>query len=609
MLKTRSARSGAGGIRALRFTLRSAVLSIAVAAVAALGPGCASGGSSGTSANPEDARLERLFDRYLDFLFRTSPTTATSLGFHELDAELDDLSREALERRATELAGFVSRLGTDLDRSRLSADGRADHDIFRNEVEGSLFSLRELRPYQKDPLVYSDVISGAVYEILKREHAPLDERVRNAIARMRRLPRLLDQAKANLAAPPAPHVDVAIRRNAGAIDFYEKDLVPFVKGSSLEDRALAEGKKAAAALREYQRWLENDLRPRATGDWKLGRKLWEMKLRHSLDSSLYAAEIRRKALGEFNWVRQEMYRVAKELWPTYFAGRPLPTGENALQETTRAIVDRIADERATRETIVADARRAVEELRAFIREKDLLALPEPDRCRIIVMPEFRAGVSTAYLDPAPPLDPDGQSFYAIEPIPRDWPEEKVESRLREYNDHMLKVLSIHEGYPGHYVQLEYSNRHPSKIRRVLGNGPMIEGWAVYSELMMAEAGFAGFDPRFRLSRMKFYLRAVINALIDQGLHFGEMDDAAALALMIDGGFQERNEAEGKLIRAKVTSTQLSTYFVGFQEVYSLREEVKAREGERFSLKGFHERFLSQGSPPVRVIRAALLGEE
>jgi hypothetical protein len=303
-----------------------------------------------------------------------------------------------------------------------------------------------------------------------------------------------------------------------------------------------------------------------------------------------------------------MYVVAKVLWPTLFEGTRIPEGDEALQTTVRAVLDAVSREHSTREGIVEDARRVVERLRVFLRERDLVTLPDPDRLAIIVMPEFQAGVSTAYLDPAPPLEPEGRSFYAVEPLPSTATDAEVESRLREYNTYMLDILSIHEGYPGHYLQLEHSNRFPSRIRKIFSSGPMVEGWAVYTERMMVENGFGDGNLKLKLNQLKFYLRAVTNALIDQGLHADAMSEETALELMMKGAFQEANEAAGKLRRAQVTSTQLSTYFVGFQEVQSLRDDVEKAEGANFSLKSFHDRFLSQGSPPVRVIRDFILSK-
>jgi uncharacterized protein (DUF885 family) len=243
----------------------------------------------------------------------------------------------------------------------------------------------------------------------------------------------------------------------------------------------------------------------------------------------------------------------------------------------------------------------VAELKKFIKEKDIVRLPDPDRCDIIEMPEFQRGNSTAYLNSAPPLDPKAKSFYAVSPPPKDWDAGRVASFYEEYNHSMLKVLSIHEGYPGHYVHLEYSNRHPSLIRRVLQSGAFAEGWAVYTEQMMLDQGFGDGDLSLRLHQLKFYLRAVINTILDHKMHCSAMTDDEALKLLLEGGFQAEGEAVAKVVRAKQSSVQLSTYFVGRTAFYRLRQQIEREQGDRFDLGRFHEAVLDHGTLPVKYL--------
>jgi uncharacterized protein (DUF885 family) len=247
----------------------------------------------------------------------------------------------------------------------------------------------------------------------------------------------------------------------------------------------------------------------------------------------------------------------------------------------------------------------VEEVKAFIASHDILRLPDPDACRIIEMPEFQRGNTTAYLNNAPPLDPKASSYYAVSPPPSDWDTRRVASYLEEYNSHMLKILTIHEGYPGHYVQLEYSNRHPSLIRRVLSSGVFAEGWAVYTEQMMLDQGFGGGDLKLRLNQLKFYLRAVINAIIDHKMHCGLMTDDEVLELLTKRAFQSEGEALGKIIRAKQSSCQLSTYFVGRMAFYRLRQQVERELGSDFDLGRYHEAVLAHGTLPVKYLPEAV----
>jgi uncharacterized protein (DUF885 family) len=253
------------------------------------------------------------------------------------------------------------------------------------------------------------------------------------------------------------------------------------------------------------------------------------------------------------------------------------------------------------ENLVEDAKATVDRIKTFIRQRDILRLPESDRCRVIEMPEFQRGNSVAYLNPAPPLDPHAESMYAVSPPPRDWDSRKVESYLQEYNRPMLQILTIHEAYPGHYVQLEYSNRYPSLIRKVLYNGTFAEGWAVYTEQMMLDAGYGDGDPSLRLHQLKFYLRTVVNAILDHKMHCDGMTDEQAKDLLMNRAFQSEGEALGKIVRSKQSSTQLSTYFVGRTAFHRLRQAVQREQGDKFELGRYHEAVLANGTPPVKYL--------
>jgi uncharacterized protein (DUF885 family) len=299
-----------------------------------------------------------------------------------------------------------------------------------------------------------------------------------------------------------------------------------------------------------------------------------------------------------------MYVIARQLWSQYFPGKILPPDdEEGRRATIQLVTAAVSQEHGKPEDLLRDAQATVDRIKTFIRERDILSLPEPDRCDIIEMPEFRRGNSLAYLDNAPPLDPKAASYYAVSPPPSDWDEQRVKSFLEEYNRHMLQILTIHEAYPGHYVQLEYANRNPSLIRRVLSSGVYIEGWAVYTEQTMLDQGYGDQNLSLRLMQLKFYLRAVANAILDHKMHCTKMSDEEALGFMIDDAFQSEGEARLKLIRAKQSSTQLSTYFVGRMAHYRLRQEIQRELGDAFDLGRYHEAVLEQGSVPVKYLPA------
>jgi hypothetical protein len=315
-----------------------------------------------------------------------------------------------------------------------------------------------------------------------------------------------------------------------------------------------------------------------------------------------ADQVLADAEQEFVRVQREMYVVSRQLWSQYAPGKVLPPDDEAGRRETIAIVTKaVSQEHGSPESLITDARATVGKIQEFIRAKDILRLPEPDRCQVIEMPEFRRGNSLAYLESALPLDPSGVSSYAVSPPPADWGADRVRSFLEEYNQHMLQVLTIHEAYPGHYVQLEYSNRCPSLIRKVLQSGVFIEGWAVYTEQMMLDQGYGDGSLPLRLNQLKFYLRAVANTILDHKMHCTEMTDDEAFQFLTEGAYQSEGEAKLKIIRAKQSSTQLSTYFVGRMAHYRLRQQIQREMGEAFELGRFHEAVLDHGSVPMKYL--------
>ncbi|MCG8371338.1 MAG: DUF885 domain-containing protein, partial [Proteobacteria bacterium] len=378
-----------------------------------------------------------------------------------------------------------------------------------------------------------------------------------------------------------------------------------------ERRARLEAAIATAsdAIAEHQTWLEEELLPRANGDFRVGAGLYDAKLAFALNSPLSRKEITARAEREYQHVRNEMFEVARLVYLDKYPMTALPDDpdEAYKQAIVRAALEQAYRSLPPRDGIVEVAKRQLQEATDFVVEHNIVTMPE-EPVEIIVMPEFQRGVSVAYLSPPGPLDKGQPAFYAVAPLPDDWTEAQVESFLREYNLYSMQDLTIHEGVPGHYLQLSLSNRYPSVLRSVLWSGPFVEGWEVYAEQMMIEAGYQERDPLQKLITLKWYLRAVTNAIIDSAIHVDGMTRDAAMKLMVEGGFQEEREAAGKWVRAQLTSAQLSTYFVGYQEHADLRAEIEQLWGDEFTLRRYHDQVLSYGSPPVRFVRALMLGE-
>ena len=507
--------------------------------------------TSASAATDADAKLDAFFRSYLDLFFQQQPSSATALGDHRFDAKLEDLSAASRAKWSQRTRRTLADLPRAVDYARLSRAGQVDYEILKHELEKTLWLDENTRPFEEDPRTYTDYINGSVYVLLTQSTLPKETNLANAIARMRQIPRLAAAARQTLTHPPRSVLETAIVQNRGSIDFYEKEIFELAGETPQKDALKKAADVVVACLKDYQDFLEKEVRPRANGQWRLGKEKFVKKLDLELDAGLTAEQVLAAAEADFIRVQRELYLTARQLWGRYYPLQPLPPDNTAgHQAAIRAVVKAVEKEHGRPEDLTRDARATVERIRRFIRDHKIFRLPDPDRCQVIEMPEFKRGNSTAYMDAAPPLDAAAQSFYAVSPPPKDWDAARVRSLLEEYNRHMLQVLTIHEAYPGHYVQLEYANRNPSLIRRVLGSGVYIEGWAVYTEQMMLDQGYGDGDLALRLMQLKFQLRAVTNSILDHKMHCAEMSDEEALSLLVDQAYQSEGEARLKIIRAK-----------------------------------------------------------
>jgi uncharacterized protein (DUF885 family) len=550
----------------------------------------------------EDAKLAAFFQHYLNESFQLRPFEATGLGDHRFDAQLEDLSPGARAKWLEHTKKTLAELPNSVDYQKLSRDGQIDFETLQHSLTASIWLTENTHPFEQDPRVYNGYINDSVYLLLTQSSLPLETNVANAIARMKLLPGVVATARQNLGHPPKAHTETAIRQNRGAIAFYERDVFQFAG----KTRQIAALKTAAApvvaALRDYQEFLEHDLLPRADGEWRLGTDKFARKLDLELDAAVSADHVMADAQSEFDRVERELYVIARQLWSRYFPKQPLPPDDvDGRRSTVQQVISAVSKEHGRPEDLTRDMKERVARIKKFISANDILRLPEPDHCQVVEMPEFKRGNSTAYMDAPPPLDPNATGQLAVSPPPKDWDAKKVNSYLEEYNSHMLEILTIHEGYPGHSVQLEYGNKNPTLIRRVLGSGVYIEGWAVYTEQMMLDQGYGQGDLALRLMQLKFYLRAVANTILDHKMHCSNLSDDEALDFLMNGCFQAEGEARLKIIRAKQSSCQLSTYFVGRMAHYRLRQQIERELGPKFSLGRYHEAVLEPGAVAVKYL--------
>ena len=555
--------------------------------------------SGGAVATTPDLQFAGVAKTYFEQYLSTHPEAATQLGDHRFDARSNDLSKKGVTRDAKLYRETLIALER-IPLEKMSPAYRIDYRMLRDDLNASLFSIQVLKEYEWDPLGYNP--AQGVYLLLARNFAPLPTRLAAVQARLDALPAKLAAARANLKNPPRIHTETAIQQNQGAISLVRDELEIYLKDApEMKPKLAASRARAIAALDEYGKWLQKDLLPRSTRDFRLGADKYRRKLRFALDSDIAPETILQRAEADLAATQNGMYDTALPLYRQFFADK----ADAAIREMDRkalirAVLNKLADDHPNNDNVVKLAEQDLAETAAFIREKNLLTLPvEP--VKIIVMPEFQRGVAVAYCDPAGALEKNGETFFAISPTPLDWSSAQVDSYFREYNRSMLKDLTVHEAMPGHYVQLAIANKAtaPTLARSIIYSGTFAEGWGTYAEQMMVEAGYGGAP--VKMQQLKMRLRLIINAIIDQKIHAGSMSEKEAMDLMIQEGFQEEREAAGIWRRALLTSTQLSTYYVGNIEVNNIRRDFEAKHGKG-KLKEMHDQMLAHGTISAKYIR-------
>jgi len=594
---------------------------LALALVAALA-GCQqadappSGSTSAASQQAGDAAADAAFadlsKRALDTWMQLSPVSATQIGDHRYDSEIDDLSAAGQQKTVAAYKALLGELDR-IDVAKLGRENQVDAAILRNQLQSEIWNAEVLQSGKWDPQLYNGIAGSAIYGLMAREFAPLPERLKSATARMEKLPAIFAQARENLdpARVPKIHAETVAKQNKGILSIVDTFITPHIGELPQADQqrlqAAIDGLKKA--VDEQQTWLDNTLVPNAKGDFRIGAEKYDQKLKFALSSSLSRQEIGERARAELKRVREDMYGIAQTVLKDKPGAPEMPAQptDEQQQKAIEAALELAYADKPARDKVVDDAKAALDQSTAFVREHDLMTLPDAP-VDIILMPEFQRGVAVAYCDSPGPLDKNLKTFYAVSPIPDDWNDKQVDSFLREYNSRMIHLLSIHEGTPGHYLEGWHSAKFPSTLRAVLRSGLFAEGWAVYTERMMQEQGYLDNDPLFHLVQLKFYLRTISNAILDQGVHVDNWDREKAMHLMTHDAFQQESEAAGKWVRAQLTSAQLPTYFVGAQEHFDTRKAMQDKLGDAFNLKAYHDQMLSYGAPPVRFARQLMLDQ-
>jgi uncharacterized protein (DUF885 family) len=552
-------------------------------------------------ATPEDDRFQKLAKDYIDGLIQANPEYATSLGDHRFDDKLTDYSDDAVAKELKRAKDFRQQLEAFSDLTKLTGPNRVDVRLLKDNIDNEIFGIEELKEREWNPLLYNESLANSLYLLVARDFAPAEKRAASIKARLEKIPAVIAQAKANLKNPPQVYTETAIDQTTGAISLIKEGLNETLdKASKVKAEIAPLQEKTIAALNDYKTWLQKDLLPRSTADFRIGADKFRKKLRFALASEMSMEDLMKAARADLDQTQKAIYETALPLFKKQF-----PNADEATladrKKVTAAVLDKLAEQRPTDDTIVNYSKTVLKEATDFVKSKNLVKVPTTP-VDIIVMPEFKRGQAIAYCDSPGPLEKNGKTFFAVAPTPNDWNQQRKDSFFREYNNFMIRDLTVHEAMPGHYLQLAHSNefKAPTMVRAIFQSGTFIEGWAVYTEQVMAEAGYGG--PEVKMQQLKMRLRVICNAIIDQSIHAGKMSEQEALDVMMQEGFQQEGEAVAKWKRARLSSAQLSTYFVGVTEHLAMREQAKARDGAKFDLKKYNDTVLSFGSPPVKYVR-------
>jgi uncharacterized protein (DUF885 family) len=578
-------------------------------------------------------------DAFLAEYFRLLPLAATAAGMHDHDDRWPDLTEAGRETRLRFYDRWTAELASTGD-GALTTDERIDRDLLLAELDAHRFSETVLREERWNPLDWVYLLGDGIFPLIARDFAPLAERLASVAGRLEGLPAVVDAASEALVGhegrPVARfHSEKAISQLPGIAELIDDALGEAASAEgddpavgAVAPRLRAASEEAKNALVGFEEHLRERVLSASEGEGRLGADLFAQKLHHTFGSDDVTIDsIGKQAAREYTAVRTEMVRIAREIWTRWLPDKPVPDDDSAA---VREVLDAIALEHPERAAILDFCRAEVGLIEAFCREHDLIGLTD-EPLEIRWTPVFLRSFGGAMLNSPGPLDRGQKAFFSVTPIPDDWPAERAESYLREDNDRMLRLLTIHEAVPGHYLQGVYANRCPSIARSIFGSGVFAEGWAVYVTQVMLDADYGADDPALLLTHWKFYLRAVANAIIDIGIHTAGMTEEEAVSLMVDGGFQEEAEARAKYDRARLSSTQLCTYFVGSMAMWDLERERRRRlaaasgdprgadavpeprvvggfgETPGFAYRDHLESVLAHGTPPIPLLRRLILG--
>jgi uncharacterized protein (DUF885 family) len=558
----------------------------------------AAGGGAGLN-RLYDARVTQIGDAYLRGYYAFNPTEATAAGLHEFDSKLEERGTDAVAAEVRRLRGVLAELAR-VPEWRLSPDARYDYLVLQSHARAQLLELEDVRMWRRDPNLYNRLAAAGIDNILKRSYAPIEQRLASVLARERQIARLLAEARVNLDNPPRIYTETAIAQTAGSVDFFERVVPQMFEragGSQLSAARRAEfheaNEQALAALRDFHDWLARELLPRSGGDFALGAENFRKKLLYEEMVETPLPALLREGERELRETQDQMRVVAEQIAP----GRGV---EAALQL--------LALEHPTADGLVGEARSELDRIRAFIRSAEIMTPPARENLTVAETPEYARSLSFASLDAPGPFERVAtEAYYYVTPPDAAWSVQQQQEHLSHYNLYTLTITSIHEAFPGHYYQALKARQTPSRVRSALASSSFVEGWAHYCEQMMVDEGFGGNNPKLRLAQLDAALLRLCRYIVGIRLHTAGMSYDEAVSFFMREGYLARTNAEREARRGTLDPTYL-VYTLGKMEILRLREEWRKQMGDSFRLGDFHDRLLSYGSPPIKILRMAMLGD-
>jgi uncharacterized protein (DUF885 family) len=562
----------------------------------------------------EEVEVESEFDfgtfkaEFIEAMWEINPISASYQGVHKYDAQLPIPNEARKEAKLQFTRSWLKRIQK-FNYDSLSESDKIDYHLIEDDLKNSDFYENLFKAGEWNPSSYN--LGGSFFQVINYQKHSLEKRLEDVNQKLIQVVAYYEQAQKNIKQPTKVHTNLAVQQLEGSKSIFNKTLVDSLNASSKDEEFKIKFQQkidiAIAAIEGYKvflqtEYLDKEYDSTTFRSFRIGEELYSQKFDAEIQSAYSAKGIFEVAVDEKGDLHEKMFRLSDMLWEKYFNEAEKP-GTRFVQ--IQMVIDEVAKTHVHRDSFVTSIRKQIPELVAFVNDNELITLDSKKPLVVRETPEYMRGFAGASISAPGPYDADAETYYNVTPLDH-YTEAEAESYLREYNNYTLQILNIHEAIPGHYTQLVYSNQSPSLIKSIMGNGAMIEGWAVYTERMMLEAGYGGDNLEMGLMYYKWNLRTVCNTILDYGIQVLDFTEEDAMQLLMTEAFQEKSEAEGKWRRARLSQVQLCSYFTGFYEIMQLREELQEIMGEKFDLKTFHEDFLSYGSAPVKYIRKLML---